>query len=327
MTPDQNDRRYFLGGSDAAAVMGMSPWTTPLDLWRQKVGDYVPDIDPQKERIFRRGKRLEPVAIDMLIEEEGVNVIKRSTPERPNRYTDAEYPYLRAEIDFEWADADGVVHNGEIKTVHPYAAAGKYGEEGTDEIPIEYAIQALHGQMVTGRSLTMFGVLVGADNLLKYRVERDDDVITELRRRLVRFWDYHVMQQIPPDPVNLDDVTYLLHRTKPQRVQVAPEILQAVDILKRARLEGRMAKEAEDDAKLIIGQALVGEKYTAKEPADALCIFDPASGRDVLTLKYETRATIDSGAVREQFPEVAARCTRTSGAYVFRTPAKRKEAA
>lgn len=324
---EQNDRRAFLGGSDAAAVMGMSPWKTPLDLWREKMGDAVDEPDPQRQRVLNRGKRLEPVALDMLIEEEGVNVIRRSTPERPNRYSDAEFPYMRAEIDFEWADEHGVVHNGEIKTVHPRVASLKFGEEGTDEIPLEYYIQALHGQMVTGRSLTLFGVLVGADTLLRYYVKRDDEMIAELRRRLVRFWEYHVAQQVPPDPVNLEDCLHLMQRIRPQRVEVPPEILQAVDMLKRARLEGRMAKEAEDDAKLIIGQALVGEKYTAKEPADALCIFDPAAGRDVLTLKYETRATIDSGAVREQFPEVAARCTRTSGAYVFRTPDARKKRA
>ena len=30
-----NERRKGIGGSDVAAIIGLSPWTTPLDIYEQ----------------------------------------------------------------------------------------------------------------------------------------------------------------------------------------------------------------------------------------------------------------------------------------------------
>src|SRR5215469_14323159 len=39
-TPEE--RRTGIGGSDAAAALGLSPWQTPYDLWEQKTGRAPP---------------------------------------------------------------------------------------------------------------------------------------------------------------------------------------------------------------------------------------------------------------------------------------------
>src|SRR5690606_30850851 len=147
------------------------------------------------------GKLLEPVALQMAIEDYGLKVTKRSSEEKPNRYTDPEHDFLRAEVDFEFevtpeladhvADhmptlADhvralvGTVQNGEVRSVHAYTDA-KFGGEGPEDTPIEYAAQAVHGLMVPGRQLTLFVVVVGADNLSLYFVRRDEDPIRGMR--------------------------------------------------------------------------------------------------------------------------------------------------
>jgi predicted phage-related endonuclease len=52
------DRSRFLGGSDAAAVMGLSPWTTPLELWMLKTGRKArEEPDAQRQKIYDRGHR------------------------------------------------------------------------------------------------------------------------------------------------------------------------------------------------------------------------------------------------------------------------------
>lgn len=216
------DRKTYLGGSDVAGIFGVSPWATPADVYFRKKGDEAQvKIDPMRERIYKRGKRLEPVVIEMLEEELGILVTKVSTQESPNRYIDAEYPFMAAEIDFEWEVRQedivrfpwardlvvGSTQNGEIKTVAPFPAVlNKWGDMDTDEVPIEYAFQSMHGLAVTKRQVCMYGTLFGSDNLVTYAVGSDAETIADMRRRLVMFWENHVLLGVPPPPLTLADL-------------------------------------------------------------------------------------------------------------------------
>jgi predicted phage-related endonuclease len=111
---DPSDRRGFIGGSDVAAIFGLSPWQTPYDLWEQKTAtEFVaPMIEPKREKMFRRGKRLEPWVVEMLEDERGIYVVRRN-----QIYYDAEFPWMRCEIDFEYMDDEHGICNGDIKTI------------------------------------------------------------------------------------------------------------------------------------------------------------------------------------------------------------------
>ena len=40
----KGDIPYTVGGSDVAAIFGVSPWTTPLELWMIKKGRAKPSV-------------------------------------------------------------------------------------------------------------------------------------------------------------------------------------------------------------------------------------------------------------------------------------------
>ena len=65
----QLDRATYLGGSDVAAILGVSPWTTPFMLFQKKTGAYVEELTPAKRRILERGARWEPIVLEMMIDE------------------------------------------------------------------------------------------------------------------------------------------------------------------------------------------------------------------------------------------------------------------
>ena len=105
------DRQKYIGGSDIAGILGISPWKTPLDVYLDKVQPRVEITDPDKLRVLNRGKRMEPYVIDLLSEETGLEIVRRG-----ERYLDRELSFIAAEIDAEAASGENI----EIKTVDQF---------------------------------------------------------------------------------------------------------------------------------------------------------------------------------------------------------------
>jgi putative phage-type endonuclease len=174
LNPHSFDRRLFLGGSDAGAILGLSPWRTPYETWLEKIGEAQPE-DPKKQKFFARRKRQEPIVLEMLLEEKGIKAKSVNT-----RHFHPEHAFLSCEIDAIGQAPDlGSDLEIEIKTVHPFAAK-EWGAEDTDEIPPHYTAQALHGLMVTGQERRLVAALIGVDDLRIYMVERDQATIDQL---------------------------------------------------------------------------------------------------------------------------------------------------
>ena len=326
------DRTGWIGSSDMAAILGLSPWKSPLELWLEKTGQAAPaDADPEKAKLFRRGKRLEPVIVNMLEEERGLQIIARN-----QRYADPEFNFLRCEIDAE-AVVDGEHVNIECKSAHPFTAF-KYGAEGTDETPVEYSVQAMFSLMITGRKRCIFGVLFGADNLVTYELRRDDEIIAEMRARALKFWREHVLARVAPVPINLPDVERMLRRTPPTRIEATPEVEKMINELDEARAMERNAKAEADEMKFQLGMAILGAGALKREigPRGGIGGIQPTgdapqiphvvlvAGEPRLQISLLCRTGIDSDKVRTEYPEVAAACTSASPYLKFGKPPKPK---
>jgi putative phage-type endonuclease len=129
-------RRGGIGSSDAAAVMGVSPWQTPRQLWEVLTGRAPP---PQTTFAMRRGLRLEPVARRLY-------ECRTGRLMEPCCVLHDRHDWLRASLD--GLDlAGGVVL--EIKApdadTHRLALAG--------EVPAHYRPQVQHQLLVSGARL------------------------------------------------------------------------------------------------------------------------------------------------------------------------------
>lgn len=291
------DRSQFIGGSDAAAVLGISPWLTPYQLWLHKVSPVVSEDTPAT----RRGKLLEPVVLQMLEEEHGIVVAQRNV-----RYFDQEHPFLASEVDAETADGTNI----EIKTVSPFKAS-EWGDSGTDEIPVHYTAQAQHNLMVTGRVLCLFGVLIG-DDLRTYRVERDDAIISTLRQREIEFWE-NVRSLTPPPPSNLEDVAALFPLDNGESVE-ADETTEAAyrELVNLRRIMSEL--EAQQDV-------LVQQIQTAMGAASSLT----GQGRTLAMWKAQKAVHFDQNRFRDSWPGTYNEFTKESEYRVFRLKGPKKD--
>ena len=237
------DRTKFIGGSDCAAVLNLFPpsWKkSEFLLYQEKIGALIDDPTPEKRRIFARGKRLEPVVVEMLIDElqdrgHDVRIIARNA-----RYIDREFPFISCEIDVELV-VDGEEYNGEIKTVHPFAAKD-WGEQGGDEIPIYYLAQVMHGLMVKPRRRCIVAALIGGDDLRIHKIDRDEETIGRILAKEVAFWQ-RVQDRNPPDPQTADDVRWLYAMDGGEITEADDKLLRLVEEL---RFKKTMVKHGED---------------------------------------------------------------------------------
>jgi putative phage-type endonuclease len=185
-------RQKYIGGSDVAAILGISPWKTATDLWLDKIKPPVERTGEANAAAKRRGSRLEPYILDMIRDEHGLEIVARN-----ERYVDEDVPYFAAEIDAETAD-----ENVEIKTVHPFKAK-EWGELDTDQLPLHYVAQVQWGLGIRRRERCRVFALIG-DDLRPYVIERDDETIAAMRARAAEFWARYVVTQIAP-PLDFGD--------------------------------------------------------------------------------------------------------------------------
>lgn len=253
MSLPAHDRNKHLGGSDAPAVLGLSSWTSPVALWQQKVGIAANDTDEARERLFARGRRLEPVIREMVIDklrDEGHDVELLACNAR---YFHPTHKFLTAEIDFELC-LDGEVINADAKSVN-WSARKKWGEEGSSEIPVEYAAQFMHGLDVTPgqRRRCLVAALRSFDDVEIYWTERDDETIEGIRAKLVDFWENHVVTRVPPDPEKFSDISALFQRDNGRSVEATDEIVEKVAALREIATLRKALKDEEEALKFDIG--------------------------------------------------------------------------
>lgn len=288
------DRQKYLGGSDAAGILGISPWKTPLDVYLDKVQPRRIE-DPTKQKYYTRGKRMEPYVIDLLAEEEGLQIVARG-----NRYIDNQHRFIAAEID---AETDCGL-NVEIKTVSPFKAK-EWGEVQTDSIPVYYTAQAMHGLMVTGRQVCVFGVLIGADDFRVYRIERDDETIAAIREKEVEFWG-RIQRLEPPEAVAVSDVLRLFERDSGGSIEADGKVTEALIRLRELKASAKA----------------LDEQIEAAESAIKLYMQDNSiltlGGKSVATWKTQKSTRFDQGEFKTAFPEIYGQFKKTTESRVLR---------
>lgn len=288
------DRSRFLGGSDVAAILGISPYRTALDVYLDKVEGRRPD-DPAKAQIFRRGARMEPYILDLLIEEHGIQIAARG-----NRYQDKELPFLAAEIDAESTSGENI----EVKSANQFAAKN-WGAEWTDEIPVYYAAQGMHGMMITGAEKTLFPVLIGSDDFRVYKLDRDEETIAGIRSKELEFWE-RIQRRDPPPATSVGDIMRLFEKDDGGSVEASEEMVSIFHQLKqieaRIKVDEADVEELEKQIKLYLG-----EHSTLKFGAKTL-----------LTWKSQDTKRFDSTAFKAAHPSIFDKFTKTTTSRVMR---------
>lgn len=296
------DRNSYLGGSDAAAAVGVSPWKTPLQLYMEKRGE----TDAQElvsnatggDPMFW-GTHLEgPIADASRLY--GLKLAKVN-----KEFKHPDHDFIRGHIDRRVV---GVREMVEIKNIG-FRTAHHWGEAETDDIPLYYMTQAFHYLGLTQYQRCHFLVLVGGQDLRHYVLERDQEAIDMLYRRLELFWS-SVQTGSPPAPQSSADLTLLYpNAVKGEIVQVDAGTRKNLYSLRQAQAELKQAEETVESFKNVL-------KYEMKT-ADLL--YD--GEHEAATWKAQSRRSFNSQSFKEDHPELYQQYMKTTKFRVFRTKA------
>ena len=178
-------RKTGIGGSDAAAVCGLNPYSSPMKIFIDKTSDEINDQDNES---MRQGRDLEDYVACRFCEETGFKV-RRSN----YMYRNIEYPFMLADVDRLLVGCDAGL---ECKTANTYQADEWEGEK----IPIHYFLQCQHYLAVTGKKAWYIAVLIMGKEFKYRKIERDEELIKGLIQLEERFWTRSVLNRELPDP-------------------------------------------------------------------------------------------------------------------------------
>jgi len=265
------ERRKGVGSSDCAAIMGLDERKTALHVLLDKRGELE---DKEAADILELGLDMEPVILKRYERRTGLKP-------RANHQiaVHPRYPWMITTVD---AKVGSPFHPLEIK--HVLFPRGKWGDEGTDEIPTPIILQTQHQMAVTDTEYVELPVLIYG-SLRIYRVERNERLIESIIQREEEFWNKYVIGQEPmpldfqhPETLGLLKQIYSVDESLPP-VELGEEAEQTIkSYLQLGQIE-KQAKDAKDAAQ-----------------AELLSLLGDASTGTLADRFIITRKTINRGA-------------------------------
>lgn len=199
-------RGKSIGASEAAAVLGKSPWMDERDLWMRKAHPEKCKAEGGGNDDARRGS-LSEAHVRALYEIEtgsavfdGTNVILRSVA----------HPWMTASLDgiiIYRGDGENPIASPVVPVVMEIKSVRRGGGEWTNEtIPEHYLLQILHQLVVTGwEEARLVARFCRSDDFptayeREYTVRAEDyrKQMDALVRRERMFWEENVLKDVPP---------------------------------------------------------------------------------------------------------------------------------
>ena len=273
-------RRKGIGGSDAAAIVGLDRYRSPFDVYADKLG-LKPEI-PDNEAM-RQGRDLEQYVAERFMEATGKKVRRRNAILQHPEHT-----FMTANID-RWVVGENA--GLECKTTS-VLNRHKFSQ---GEYPANYYVQCMHYMAVTGAERWYLAVLVLNKAFHVFTIERDEAEIQALIEAEKDFWENHVLKQVPPAPDGSEATSELIKQLFPEARERAEVVLFGY--------EDKIQQYLSLDAQV---RELEQERDKIKQELQ-LALADAEIGRAqgyIVEWKNQVRQTLDTKKLKSEHAEI-----------------------
>ncbi|AUT62909.1 YqaJ viral recombinase family protein [Paraburkholderia terrae] len=250
-------RKSGVGGSECAAALGLDPHVTRRELWERKLG-HLPDTEDNER--MAAGRHIEPAIATWAAEKYGLHLRQRH-----QSVVHARHKWMRANVDRLIV---GQRCGLEIKNVDRLVVlqSGEWGEEGSGDVPERHYLQCQHYMCVLNYPLWDLVACVGGNELRRYHIERDAEVVEEVVAREYEFWQYVEREEPPPFDFDHASTLPLLKKLYPGTnggvIDLSPDAVHWHFTLVEAALKAKHYDAVVDGCKAhlleLMGDAAIG---------------------------------------------------------------------
>lgn len=269
------DRKLGIGGSDVAAIMGLSPWATALDIFRDKTNPELALDEPNED--MQRGIRVEKYILQEYSERSEVQLDTNVAT-----IIDPQYPFMRAKIDARQLDGNVII---EAKSTKAPLSSWEKG------IPEYYKTQVAYYAILTNAERVDVPVLFSGWTYACFTYWRDEEFEVEIKTSVINFWQNHIVKNIPPQPTSSEELMIAYPKLEEKTITADNDMREKVYQL----------QEASEQRKTL-------EKQEKKLKAEIQCFMGDAGLLDAgfckLALKERNATRFDTTSFKESKPEL-----------------------
>lgn len=288
-------RQKGIGGSDVAPILGISKWSSAIDIWLSKTNQKHDEIVENEAMTW--GHILEPVIRNHFREITGKKVIEVHAI-----LQNEEHPYMIADIDGLTEDGNGNPAILECKCVSEFKRS-----EWENDIPVYYRTQVEHYLAVTGLGTAYVAALIGGNRFVIREIHADKEMQEMLVAVEADFWR-KVVNMERPEPDASDacrDLLDSVYRGGVSEQVILPD--EAVEWLELYNEACSLEEDAKEKKQLASNhlKEIMGDYNSAK------CQGYTVSWKPVTTERF------DSKSFKEQEPELYAKFVKSSTSRRF----------
>lgn len=290
-------RKEGIGGSDAAGVLGLNPYKSSISVYMDKIDEVQVGNSYEDEVSYRMelGNKLKNfVANEFMLKTNkkvrNVNGILKND----------KYPFALANIDRAIVGEKAFL---ECKVTNSYSK--KLWQK---EVPIYYQVQCYHYMAVTGATHCYIAVLIGNEDLVIHKIERNEELINQIMDLEKSFWDKCVLGNSLPIPDGSDDYSKMLQRLYKDSTDEELILFEKTDFLNRYDDVCELIKDLEMEKKSV-------EQYLQLQMKEYEVAY---LGDRKITWKKQIRSVVDTKRLKKEHPELVEKYMKTTSSRVFR---------
>lgn len=299
-------RKQGIGGSDAAAILGVSKWRTPYQVFLEKTGQ-MPDIPETNIEAKTWGTMLEHV-IGQYFADDAQKTIQTTD----EMFFHKDYNFLIGNVDFLIPSENSFL---ECKTVSQYKA-----DDWADAVPVDYMLQCQHYLNVLGMDHCYIAALIGGNQFKWYPIARNQELIDTMTQRLSDFWINNVKAGIAPE-VSLGDNEILdafFREYKDEDIFLSREDeLMAERYMELSILKRQVECEQEEIKTKIKSSLLDSSGKADLNPSGKSMITGVGERVKIAWSRFDANR-IDSDLLKKECPEIAEKYSKTTQSGQFR---------
>ena len=301
-------RKCGIGGSDASSILGLNPYRSSMAVYIDKIDEEIrcnqmdnglkENVVPKNNETnykMELGNKLKGFVASEFMLRTGKKVRSINGILRNDKY-----PFAIANIDRAVVGEKAFL---ECKVTNSFNK-----KEWEKTIPIHYQVQMNHYMAVSGASHCYVAALIGNEELVIHKLEKDEEMIAEIMKLEEMFWNNCVLGDDFPMPDGSSDYSKTLDVLYKNSKEEELILFEAESILDRYDEVVSLYKGFEKEKKAI-------EQYLKLQMQNYEIAY---AGDRKITWKKQERNTIDTTRLKKEHPEIVAGYMKTTTSRVLK---------